>query len=205
MLFNDEVTEAVTGISLDDATTMAMDALSTDVVADEISEQLLDRRFRLTGSVFGTYFLVDKAEEIDAVSARLDAIAPALTQRQPATRLFAASSPVYAGQYQPEAMVALRTAETSTYVAIVGKIRTCESGDRVNVAIGPESITEVDESIREAWVTEAAAQTSGRIGAFEPGEAPFGTQTLDEYGESLSDIREAVVAVEDGNSHDREI
>ena len=266
VLFNEEATEAVTGISLDDATTMAMDALSTDVVADEISEQLLGRRFRLTGSVFETYFLVDEAEQTDAVSAGLDAdaVAPALTQRQPATRLFAeelnatthtfqesdeerapvygltptgiginrvfvvgtltetadvgndseywqgkvfaASSPVYvyAGQYQPEAMAALRAAETPTYVAIVGKLRTYESGDRVNVAIEPESITEVDESTREAWVAEAAAQTSDRIEAFEAGEASFGAQAQDEYGESLSELREAVVAIEDGNSDDSE-
>jgi len=244
---------------------MAMDALSTDVVVDEISEQLLGRRFRLTGSVFGTYFLVDEAEETDAVSAGLDAraVAPTLTQREPATRLlaeelnatthtfqksdeerapvygltptgvcinrvfvvgtltetahvgndseywqgkvFAASSPVYAGQYQPEAMAALRAAETPTYVAIVGRIRTYESGDRINVAIEPESITEVDESTREAWVAEAAAQTSGRIEAFEAGEAPFGAQAQDKYGESLDDLREAVVAIEDGNSHNSEV
>jgi hypothetical protein len=44
-------TEAVTGISLNDATDMAMDALPTDVVAEEISAQLLGRRYRLTGRV----------------------------------------------------------------------------------------------------------------------------------------------------------
>ncbi|RCU44263.1 hypothetical protein DU504_15880 [Haloplanus salinus] len=77
--------------SLSDATDMAMDALSTDVVAEEISAQLLGRRYRLTGSVVGTYFLVNDAEEttdgpngFDA-----DAVEPALTARQPARRLFA--------------------------------------------------------------------------------------------------------------------
>jgi RPA family protein len=252
VLFNEEATEAVTGISLDDATTMAMDALSTNVVADEISEQLLGRRFRLTGSVFGTYFLVDEAEETDAVSAGLDsdAVEPALTQRQPATRLFAeelnatthtfqesdeerapvygltptgiginrvfvvgtltetadvgndseywqgkvfaASSPVYvyAGQYQPEAMAALRAAETPTYVAIVGKIRTYESGDRVNVAIEPESITEVDESTREAWVAEAAAQTHVRLDVFEEELAPFGGRSREVYGDDVRTLFE---------------
>jgi len=266
VLFNEEATEAVTGISLDEATTMAMDALSTDVVADEISEQLLGRRFRLTGSIFGTYFLVDEVEETDVVSGGLDggAVSPALTQRQPATRLFAeelnatthtfqdsdaerapvygltptgvginrvfvvgtltetadvgteseywqgkvfaASSPVYVygGQYQPEAMAALRAAETPTYVAIIGKIRTYESGDRVNVAIEPESITEVDQSTREAWVAETAAQTSGRIEAFEFGEAPFGAQAQDAYGADLSDIREAIDTLEVGDSHNGE-
>jgi len=89
--------------------------------------------------------------------------------------------------------------------AIVGKLRTYKSGDRVNVAIEPESITEVDESTREAWVAEAAAQTSGRIEAFEAEEAPFGAQAQDEYGESLDDLRGAVVAIEDGNSHNSEV
>ncbi len=50
-LFNAAATEAVTGISLNDATDMAMDALSTDVVAEEISAQLLGQRYRLTGRV----------------------------------------------------------------------------------------------------------------------------------------------------------
>ena len=90
-LFDAAATEAVTGISLSDATDMAMDALSTDVVAEEISAQLLGRRYRLTGSVVGTYFLVNGAEETtdapDGFDA--DAVEPALTARQPARRLFA--------------------------------------------------------------------------------------------------------------------
>ena len=60
----------------------------------------------------------------------------------------------------------------------------------------------VDESIREAWVAEATAQTCGRVEAFEAEEASFVTQAQDEYGESLSDLREAVVAVTDGGSAD---
>jgi ssDNA-binding replication factor A large subunit len=90
-LFDAAATEAVTGISLSDATGMAMDALSTDVVADGISAQLLGQRYRLTGSVVGTYFLVNDAEEttnvLDGFDA--DAVEPALTARQPARRLFA--------------------------------------------------------------------------------------------------------------------
>jgi RPA family protein len=33
--------------------------------------------------------------------------------------------------------------------AVVGKLRTYERGDRTNVAIEPESITEVDEATRD--------------------------------------------------------
>jgi len=62
--------------------------------------------------------------------------------------VFVASSlvDVYAGQYQPEAVVVLRVPEMPTYVAIIGKIRTYELRDEVNVTIELELITEVDES-----------------------------------------------------------
>jgi len=256
-LFDAAATEAVTGISLSDATDMAMDALSTDVVAEEISAQLLGRRYRLTGSVVGTYFLVNDAEETtdapDGFDA--DAVEPALTARQPARRLFAeelngttetfqesdeerapvygltptgvgvnrvfvvgtlaetadvgsdseywqgkvfaADSPVYvyAGQYQPEAMGVLRGAEPPAYVAVAGKLRTYERGDRTNVAIEPESITEVDEATRDAWVAETASRTRVRLEAFESGDAPFSEEATEAYGEDVSGIEAAVSAV----------
>lgn len=93
-------------------------------------------------------------------------------------------------------MASLRAAEVPTYVAIIGRLRTYGPGDRVNVVIMPESITDADELTREEWVAEAAAQTSGRIEAFEAEEAPFGAQAQDEYGGNLSELREAVVAIE---------
>ena len=256
-LFDAAATEAVTGISLSDATDMAMDALSTDVVAEEISAQLLGRRYRLTGSVVGTYFLENAAEETTDAPDGFDAdvVEPALTARQPARRLFAeelngttetfqesdeerapvygltptgvgvnrvlvvgtlaetadvgsdaeywqgkgfaADSPVYvyAGQYQPEAMGVLRAAEPPAYVAVVGKLRTYERGDRTNVAIEPESITEVDEATRDAWVAETASQTRERLEAFESGDAPFGEEATEAYGEDVSAIEAAVSAV----------
>jgi RPA family protein len=75
--------------------------------------------------------------------------------------VFAVDSPVYvyAGNYRPEAMAALKTAKPPMYIAIVRKLRTYERGDRINVSIEPESITEVDEGTRDAWVTETASQT----------------------------------------------
>jgi len=255
-LFDAAATEAVTGISLSDATDMAMDALSTDVVAEEISAQLLGRRYRLTGSVVGTYFLVDHSERCsDQSDLSDDAIEPALTARQPARRVFAqefnasiqtfqesdaeraplfglsptgtalnrvlvigtltetrdvgsdseywqgrvyaGSEPVfvYAGQYQPDAMEALRQAETPSYVAVVGKHRSYESGDRTNVAIEPEFVIPVDEETRDVWVEETAAQTSARIDAFEAGRAPFGERARRAYGEDMSGLVEAVEAI----------
>jgi RPA family protein len=250
----------VTGISLSDATDMAMDALSTDVVAEEISAQLLGRRHRLAGSVVGTYFLVNEAEETtDAPDGfDTDVVEPALTARQPARRLFAeelngttetfqesdeerapvygltptgvgvnrvfivgtltetadvgsdseywqgkvfaADSPVYvyAGNYQPEAMAALKAAKPPMYVAVVGKLRTYERGDRTNVTIEPESITEVDETTRDAWVAETASQTCKRLDAFETAQAPFGDQARQAYRKDVRRPARAVDALDSG-------
>jgi len=253
-IFDAEATAAVSGISLNDAIDMAMDALSTDVVAEEISARLLGRRYQLTGRVVGTYFLVNEATETTDAPDGFDAeaVEPALTTRQPARRLFAeelnrttqtfqesdeerapvygltptgvdvnrvfvvgtlietadvgsdseywrgkvfaADSPVYvyASNYQPEAMAALKAAEPPMYVAVVGKLRTYERGDRTNVAIEPESITEVDEATRDSWVVETANQTRKRLNAFETGDAPFGEEATVAYGEDVSAIEAAV-------------
>jgi len=257
VLFDEEVTNAVTGISLDDATQMATDALSTDVVVDEIRSTLLGRRYRLSGTVLGSYFLVNDVEETSDVPSGLEAeaVEPALTQRQPAVRLFAeelngttetfqesdeerapvygltptgeainrvfvvgtlvetndvgkdseywqgkvfaADSPVYvyAGNYQPEAMNVLRATEAPAYVAIVGKVRTYERGDRTNVSIEPESITVVDEATRDSWVAETAEQTGERLAGFEAGTAPYADRAREAYGEDVSPISEAVTTL----------
>jgi RPA family protein len=255
-LFDAAATEAVTGISLEDATDMAMDALSTDVVVDEIKTQLLGRRYRLAGTVVGTYFLVDHSERCSDPSDLSDsAVEPALTARQPARRVlgeelnastqtfqesgaerapvfglsptgtalnrvlvvgaltevrdvgsdseywqgrvYAGSEPVfvYAGQYQPNAMDVLRQAETPSYVAVVGKHRAYESGDRMNVAIEPEHIVPVDTETRDGWITETVAHTRARLDAFEMGEAPFGDQAQEAYGGDVSGLAEAVDAL----------
>jgi RPA family protein len=65
-------------------------------------------------------------------------------------------------------------------------------GDRTNVAIEPESITEVDEATRDSWVAETANQTRKRLNAFETGDAQFGEEATVAYGEDVSAI-EAVV------------
>jgi len=233
---------------------MAMDALDTSVVVDALTERVLGRRYRLTGRVVGTYFLVNEATKTTDTPEGFDAeeVEPALTTRQPARRLFAeelntttqtfqesneerapvygltptgvgvnrvlivgtlietadvgsdaeywqgkvfaADSPVYvyAGAYQPEAMAVLKAAKPPMYVAVVGKLRTYERGDRTNVAIEPESITEVDEATRDSWVAETANQTRKRLNAFETGDAQFGEEATVAYGEDVSAI-EAVV------------
>jgi len=258
VIFDAEATAAVSGISLSDAIDMAMDALSTDVVAEEISARLLGRRYQLTGKVVGTYFLVNEATETTDTPGGFDAreVEPALTTREPARRLFAeelnattqtfrecdeerapvyglsptgvdvnrvlvvgtlietadigsdseywrakvfaADSPVYvyASDYQPEAMAVLKSAEPPMYVAVVGKLRTYERGDRTNVAIEPESITEVAAATRDQWVVETADRTLDRIDAFDD-DAPFGEEATVAYGEDVNAIDAVVMSTVD--------
>ena len=103
---------------------------------------------------------------------------------------------VYAGQYQPEAMAALRSMEAPEYVAVVGKPRSYETDDgNTRVSLTPESITVVEESTRDQWVVETAEQTLGRIAALEDvqmGEEPS------------TDIERAQDAYPDAEMHEYE-
>jgi len=62
VIFDQEATESLTGISLEEAQEMAMDALDTSVVADEMREKTLGRYYRVTGPTFGRYVLADDHE-----------------------------------------------------------------------------------------------------------------------------------------------
>ena len=108
-------------------------------------------------------------------------------------RVYAGSEPVfvYAGQYQPAEMQFLQQADTPSYVAVVGKLRPYEAGERVNVAIEPESIATVDEATREAWLAEAVEHTGTRIAAFERG-AGRADVAAEQYGDELGQIEQAV-------------
>jgi replication factor A1 len=65
VIFDQEATEAVTDITLDEAKQMAMDALDTEVVADEIRGELLGLYYRVQGPTFGRYVLADDVKELD--------------------------------------------------------------------------------------------------------------------------------------------
>ena len=79
---------------------------------------------------------------------------------------------IYAGQYQPEAAAALRETEPPAYVAVVGKPRTYEPEEgTINVSVRPESISVVDEDVRDRWVVETAERTLERIEDFREWEA----------------------------------
>jgi RPA family protein len=101
---------------------------------------------------------------------------------------------IYAGQYQPEAASTLRQIETPTYVTVAGKPRSYETDDgNTNVAVRPESITQVDEPTRDRWVVETADQTIDRLQAFDAETNDYAQMAREEYGERLSPYREAAI------------
>jgi replication factor A1 len=69
VIFNQEATEALTGVTLEEAKQMAMDALDTTVVADEMAEGVLGRYYRVTGPTLGRYVLVNEAEQLGSADA----------------------------------------------------------------------------------------------------------------------------------------
>ena len=64
VIFDEEATEKLTGITLEEAKEMAMDALDTTVVADEMRADILGRYYRVTGPTFGRYVLADDQERL---------------------------------------------------------------------------------------------------------------------------------------------
>ncbi|WP_418283824.1 replication factor A [Halorubrum sp. DTA46] len=67
VIFDREATEELTGMGLEEAKDMAMDALDTTVVAEEMGDDVLGRYYRVTGPTFGRYVLVDEMENPGAV------------------------------------------------------------------------------------------------------------------------------------------
>jgi ssDNA-binding replication factor A large subunit len=69
VIFDREATENLTGIELEEAKEMAMDALDTTVVADEMREKTLGRYYRVEGPTLGRYVL---ANEVDLLTEPAD-------------------------------------------------------------------------------------------------------------------------------------
>ena len=65
-IFNRESTEELTGITLDEAQQMAMDALDTEVVVEEMRETVLGRYYRVSGPTLGRYVLANDIERLGA-------------------------------------------------------------------------------------------------------------------------------------------
>ncbi|QLG60667.1 replication factor A [Halorarum salinum] len=64
VIFDEEATTDLTGISLADAKSMAQDALDTTVVGEEMADQVVGHYYRVRGPTFGRYVLVDEFEEL---------------------------------------------------------------------------------------------------------------------------------------------
>jgi len=62
VIFDSETTEELTGIGLEQAQEMAMDALDTSVVAEEMREKTLGRYYHVVGPTFGRYVLANEVE-----------------------------------------------------------------------------------------------------------------------------------------------
>jgi replication factor A1 len=67
VVFNQEATEEVAGIELEEAKQMAMDALDTTVVAQEIRDEVLGQYFTIEGPELGRNVLVDNATTVSGV------------------------------------------------------------------------------------------------------------------------------------------
>ena len=65
-IFNQESTEELTGITLEEAQQMAMDALDTEVVVEEMRETVLGRYYRVSGPTLGRYVLANDIERLGA-------------------------------------------------------------------------------------------------------------------------------------------
>jgi len=65
-IFNQESTEELTGITLEEAQQMAMDALDTEVVVEEMRETVLGRYYRVAGPTLGRYVLANDIERLGA-------------------------------------------------------------------------------------------------------------------------------------------
>jgi RPA family protein len=79
---------------------------------------------------------------------------------------------VYAGNYQPEARSELEKIKVPAYVSIIGKVNTYKPAgvEAALISIRPESVTEIDEKMRNKWVAETSRLTLERVSASKASE-----------------------------------
>ena len=65
VIFDEVATTELTGIGLEEAIDMAKDALDTEVVVEEMREDVLGRYYRVRGPTFRRYVLADETERLD--------------------------------------------------------------------------------------------------------------------------------------------
>ena len=73
-----------------------------------------------------------------------------------------------AGQFQPEAMAAMKELKPPEFVAVVGKAKVYAPDDNVRLlSIRPEVVRKCDAQLRDYWVYETAVSTMRRIEMME--------------------------------------
>jgi uncharacterized protein len=73
-----------------------------------------------------------------------------------------------AGQFQPEAMAAMKELKPPEFVAVVGKAKVYAPDDTVRLlSIRPEVVRKCDAKLRDYWVYETAVSTMRRIEMME--------------------------------------
>jgi len=78
--------------------------------------------------------------------------------------------PIYAGQYQQQAVTQLSSIEVPSFVAVIGKLNVFHADEGpVKVSIRPEFINVVDAETRDRWVLETAEKTLERIEILKQG------------------------------------
>ncbi len=71
---------------------------------------------------------------------------------------------VYAGHYQPEALLSLSKLTMPCFVAVVGKTNAYRPDEKTTiVSIRPETIVEIDAKTRDHWIKETAVKTLERV------------------------------------------
>ena len=71
---------------------------------------------------------------------------------------------VYAGHYQPQALVSLSNLTIPCFVAVVGKTNAYRpDGETTIISIRPETIVEVDAKTRDYWIKETVVKTLERV------------------------------------------
>lgn len=72
--------------------------------------------------------------------------------------------PIYAGQYQQQAVSQLNAINVPSFVAVIGKLNVFHTNEGpVRISIRPEFVNVVDSKTRDRWVLETAEMTLQRI------------------------------------------
>jgi len=74
---------------------------------------------------------------------------------------------VSAGQFQPEAALALSKIQVPSFAAIIGKVRVYSPEDGVMyISISPEVVKPVDKELRDCWVLDSSKALKYRLEAY---------------------------------------